>query len=134
MTPRQRPDACHQLRRGEGLDEIVVRTQFQPPDPVLDRIARRQQQHRHDTAARAQAPHDFESIHAGQADIEHQHIESLPRCQPCIRRRAIAQGLHGHGVRGQQARDGVGQGGVVFDEEDIHGVELSLKALSHGRL
>jgi hypothetical protein len=87
---------------------------------ILDRVARGEHQHRQFRALRAHAAKRLEAVDAGQADVENQQVV-----------RILA---HGHGHRfaalgaiddpalgTQGACGGIGQQGIVFNEEDSHG-------------
>jgi hypothetical protein len=63
--------------QGEGLRHIVVRAEIQTPHPVVDRVARGQNQHRQRIAAGTQPPQHLEAVYAGQADVEYGEVELL---------------------------------------------------------
>jgi hypothetical protein len=65
----------------------------------------------------AHAPQDFETVDAGQADVEHQHgrIETLRQ-----RIVAVVDGMHGETMRIEHTRQTVGEHRVVFDQQNIH--------------
>ena len=48
--PKQRPQSCRQLLDRERLDQVVVRAGVETCDPILQRVARRQQQDRESPA------------------------------------------------------------------------------------
>ena len=116
----QRAHARLQLGELERLGEVVVGAEVQARDPVLDRIAHGEDQHRHAGAARAQALQHLEAVHLGQSQVEQHQVElvrgearsaSWPlaaRCTLCedwSRARSTACGEHV----------------VVLDQEDPHG-------------
>ena len=79
---QQRAHARGELGHGEGLHHVVVGAQVQAAHAVIDRVARREHQHRHRPvcpAAGAQAPQHLEAVHLRQADVEDHQVELLVR-------------------------------------------------------
>ena len=66
-----------QLGQVEGLDHVVVSAGLQPGDPVFQRVARGQQQHRQGRLALAQMAQHAETVEQRQADVEHRDVEGL---------------------------------------------------------
>ncbi len=120
IAARQRFDARHQFGAGEGLDQVVVGAQLQAAHAVYDGIARRQQQYRYVAAARAQPPHHFEAVDAGQADIEHYHVRRIGTLQHGVRLAAVVDHVDCHAMPAKHARQAVGQHGIVFHYQYMH--------------
>jgi hypothetical protein len=68
-----------QLGHGERLGHVVVGAEVQAAHPVVDRVARRENQHRHGFLGRPQAPQHLETVHLRQADVEDDEVEALLR-------------------------------------------------------
>ncbi len=120
VAAHQRARARHQLAQRERLDEVVVGAALEPAHAILDGVARGEHQHRQVGALRAHAAQGLEAVDAGQADIEDQQVVGI-----------LAHG-DGHGFAALGAIDdpalgtqgtcgGIGQQGIVFNEEDSHG-------------
>ena len=110
----------HQLPRAERLGDVVVRADLQPEDPVEFVVAGGQHQDRHRGFA-AQRPGHVQAVHAGQAEVQHEHV-----------RLSGARRLQGRGsVRGGQHREAgmlevvaskLDDARFVVDDEDcLHG-------------
>jgi hypothetical protein len=67
----ERAQPCEQLVERERLDEVVVGAAVEPGDPVRDRVARGQHQHRRPDACGAQPPARLEAVDARQHHVEH---------------------------------------------------------------
>ena len=67
--------AEHQLLRQEGLDDIVVRAQTQPAQPIRIRVTRGQEQHR-DVPLTTQCLYQCKAVPVRQHDIEQHCIRS----------------------------------------------------------
>ena len=66
-----------QLREGEGLDEVVVASEFQAFDPVLDPVPSGQEQHRHLLPRVSERPDDAPAVDVGQHHVHDDEIERL---------------------------------------------------------
>ena len=122
VAPRQCPYPRHQLGAGKRFDQVVVGAGFQPAHAVFDSVTRGEQQHRHPAAARAQPPHHFEAVHAGQADIEHHHLGGIGALQQLVGSVAVIDHLHRHPLRCHHAAQAVGNHAVVLHYQYLHGV------------
>ena len=72
-APQNGLDARRQLARVEGLGKIIVGAQLEADDAIHVFAARGQHQHR-DAAGEAQPLEDFETVQAGQHDIQHDQV------------------------------------------------------------
>src|SRR5205814_7565591 len=107
------------VREGERLHEVAIRTAVEPEHPVLDRIPGRQDENRRADAASPQGRQDLDAVASGKHQIEHDQIECLgvhtkeavlARCRDddlvVFRLDAFLQGPR--------------YLGFVFDDEDAH--------------
>ena len=82
-APQERAHARGELRHREWLHHVVVRAEIETAHAVIDRIARREHQHRHRAVllrrAAAQAPQHLEAVHLRQPDVEDHQVEALLR-------------------------------------------------------
>ena len=72
--PQQRAQARLQLLERERLDEVVVGARVEPGDPVVDRVAGGEHQHRRAVAGVAQAAADLQAVDPGHRDVEHDRV------------------------------------------------------------
>ena len=79
MAARQGPHAREELRHGEGLDDVIVGAAIEPADALLERVARGDDDHRRRVAARAQLAQDIQAVHAREAQVEQDHLETVTR-------------------------------------------------------
>ena len=70
-----RADAREQLGQRERLDQIIVGAQVQPAHPIVDAVARGQDQHRRLDLALPQRLQDLEPAAARQHQVEHDQVE-----------------------------------------------------------
>ncbi len=117
--PQQGAQPGQQLGQGVGLHQVVVRTGVEPLDPVVDRIARRQHQHRGVVARAAHAPAHREPVEVGQTKVEDQRVG-----------RGLGQGFERLASRGnrhdvvaleaQGTVNGAADRRVVVDHQNAH--------------
>ena len=70
--------AGDELARRERLRDVVVGADLEPGDTVGLLVARREHENRH-RGLRADAAADLEAVDAGQADVEHDEADRVPR-------------------------------------------------------
>ena len=63
-----------QLLEREGLREVVVRARIKAADPVVDRVTRREHQHRGPDSALAHPAASLEAVHSRQHHVEDDHV------------------------------------------------------------
>ena len=73
----QRAHAGFEFRQVEGLGQIIVSTEIESLDSVIERIARGQHEHRDLRPAAAQPAQHFEPVELGQPEIEYHQIIAL---------------------------------------------------------
>ena len=117
----ERPDARLQFRRCEGLAQVIVRPQVEPPHPVVERVARGQHQHRHPVALPPQGLKHREAVDVGQSHIEHDQRIGLPRRdhQRVLAGRDMIDRM---ARRAQQGNDPAGQRCIILDDQNPHRV------------
>jgi hypothetical protein len=119
----QRTDPGGELGEREWLDEIVVRTDVQSPDSVVDRDPCREHEDRRPATGRPEVGADVEAVTVGQADVQDDPVVVVLRRQPTAvlgRRRRI----DGITLRPQSPLEEVGESIVVFHDEQAHGVRF----------
>ena len=110
-------DARDEFAVAEGLAAVIVRAQFKADDAVDFLVARAQENERRRPLL-ADAAAEFKAVGIGQADVQHDAIKALclqggergdagvvPHHLPLFARKGVAER--------------VGDGGVVFDEQDV---------------
>src|SRR4051794_4866239 len=70
QTPTRHPERVINVRSGKVRVAVVVGAAVEPRDPVLDRVARGQHEHRRPDAIGAQRPDSGKPVDAGQHDVE----------------------------------------------------------------
>ncbi len=73
-APHQGTEPGQQLGEGEGLGQVVVGAAVEAGDPVLERAAGGQHQHRRPDPLLAQAPAGLEAVDAGQDHVEDDRV------------------------------------------------------------
>ena len=128
-APRERPQPREQLAEGERLDQVVVGARVEPLDPVLDRVAGGQHQHRRPDAARAKLAAGRKAVDAGKHHVEHDHVVG--------RGGAIHSAvLAGRGEIGRMtllaeaANKQLTEPRLVFDHQDAHLIRLSSRQMN----
>ena len=115
---QQGTDTQQQLGEGEGFHQVVVGTQFEAADTVLQLVAGGEEEHRH-IVLLAQHFHDLPTVQAGQHHVEdHQVVAVLQRqvetvgavLRPVDRITRLAEAL-------LQVLAGLR---IVFDHQDAH--------------
>ena len=116
-APQQRADPRQHLLERERLDQIVVGAAVEAGHAILERVARRQHQHRRLVAALAQRSENLQAVAARQHEIEQDDVERLG-VQP--EERAFAGVLDRDVVAFavQPFPQGVGDLLFVLDDED----------------
>ena len=74
---QQRAQARLELLQRERLDEVVVGARVEAGDPVVDRVAGGEHEHRRVVARLAQAHADLEPVELGHRDVEHHRVVAL---------------------------------------------------------
>ena len=72
---QQRPQPRLQLGERERLHQVVVGAGVEAVDPVGDRVARGQHQHRGAIAGGSHPPADLEPVDPGHRDVEHGRVD-----------------------------------------------------------
>jgi len=101
----------------EGLDEVVVRTRFEPADAVADLVARGHHQHRQTQSRSAPLAQQPECITVRQLKVQHRKIRGsgLPGlCNQLAPVHLVAGSL-------QVVGDRLSQVDVVFKQQHVHG-------------
>ena len=87
---QQRADAHEQLGERERLGQVVVAARAEAGEPVGQRAAGGQEEHRRVDAVRAQRLADVAAVGVGQADVEHEHVGRVARRTRCTASRPVA--------------------------------------------
>ena len=119
---QQRAQPGQQFGKLEGLDHVVVGALVQALHAVLQRIARRQDQHGHGRAldgAAAQAACELQPVDARQADVDHGQVEGFlgQHLQGAL---GTADPVHGIPRIGQPQLDAAGHHHIVFHKKQTH--------------
>ena len=110
---RQGAHSCLQFGQGERLGHIIIGTEIEALDALLDGVGGRQDQHRQQRGARAQAAQHFQAAQFGQAQVEDQQVEFLGG-QGRVGFLAILDAVDGIAGLAQRTGQPVGQHAVIF--------------------
>jgi hypothetical protein len=114
---QQRAQPRLELLQGERLDQVVVRARVEPGHAIVDRVARRQHQHRRPIARVAQSPAHLQPVDPGHRDIEDHRV--LARVRQPVQRLAPVRGQRDVvAVKPQRTVQSGPHGGFVVDDED----------------
>ena len=114
-APRDRADPGDQLAQPVRLDDVVVGPELEPHDPVCLLAAGGEDDDRHPRAL-AELPADVEAVDVRQAQVE----------QDEVRGRSLEGAFARSGARDvvalppQPGHERVGNGVLVFDDQDVH--------------
>lgn len=104
----------------EGFGQIVIGAELEPGDPVLQLVARGQQNHRRADAGRAQSPQDRQAVASRQADIQHQGVKTALAC-PLEAQMALRAVGHLRPALAEPGDDQLGNARLVLDQQHIQG-------------
>jgi hypothetical protein len=113
------PQPRLQLPQIERFDQVVVSPYIEPVDPIGDRVARGQDQHRHPVAQLAQPPADLQTVDPRHPHIQHHRVRHPLRDQP-QRLRPTLRRLHLVPGQRQRPTQRIAQSAVVVDHQDPH--------------
>ena len=108
-----------QLLERERLDEVVVGARIQAVHAILDRVTRRQHEHRAPDPELAQPPADLETVRAGEHDVEHDRVVGSGAGHP-ERVLAALGDIDRVALLAQAAGNHVRQLRLVFDHQHAH--------------
>jgi hypothetical protein len=115
----QRPHARLEFGQRKRLRHVVVGTEVEAFDALLDAVCGREDQYGHCRVARAQPLQHFESGHPRQSHIEDQQVKRL-RDERGVGGVAASDDVDGVTPGTQRARQAIRQHGVVFGNQDAH--------------
>ena len=117
----QRPNPRLELLQRKGLGHVVVRPQIQSLDTLIHAVGRREDEHRTNVAARAQAHQHVQAVHLRQTQVQDQKVE-LVGCQRRISLCAAGHLVHRVAPSPQRAQQPVGKHLVILRDQNPHGV------------
>jgi hypothetical protein len=120
-SPGQRAHPGQQLGERERLDEIIVGAGIEAGHPVVDGVARRQEQDRRRHATPAQVAQQRQSIELGQQQVEKDDV--VARGQRMVASRdAIAGDIDGVARFAQALPQRAGNAALVLDDQQPHAI------------
>jgi hypothetical protein len=129
---QQRAQSHHQLLQIEGLGQVVIGARLKTGHLVLDGAACGEDEHRHIPPLRAPVAQQVDAVAIGQAQVQHAGIK--------VTAGHVGSGLGhagrrvaGEAMQFQPGLDAAGHQGVVFDDQNVHGVRLWGSACIVGR-
>ena len=123
VAARQRVDARDQLGEPKRLGQVVVGSERQAVDHVVEAAGRGQHQDLDLGALEHERATDVVAVQLGQVAVQHDHVVGVhPRFEERVG--AVAGDVHGQTLAAQPAGDGVGYAPFVLGDEHAHGSEL----------
>ena len=121
---QQCPDASDQLTQRVGFDEVIVRAQIQPGDPILYRIARgcHEDARRWDAGTKGRT--EGVTVSIWQPDVQHDSIIWTDGCEFTCHLAGSGR-INGKTGGPQERRGAVAQRVIVFDQQHTHVRESS---------
>ena len=113
------PHSRQQLPNLERLDEVIVGAEIEAPDPIVEPIARRNDEHRRVQPLAPRGLQQVETVSAGQAQIE-QNDRMRAVAQRGLGLPSVAHPVDGHAFRLERARQALSNHHVVFDQQNAH--------------
>ncbi len=108
-----------QLAEREGLAEVVVGTRVEALDSIVDRVTRRQHQHRCPDVPGAECPARREPVDSRQHHVEHDRV--VRRCARHPERRLAGdREVGGMALLTEAAHEEPAELGLVLDDKDPH--------------
>ena len=121
-APHQGAQPHDQLLDPERLGEIVVGTGLEAVDLVAPAAARREDQHRKPAAGLPPGAQYGRARHLGQAEIEHGGVVGLGLAE-MLAVLAVRGDVDGEALVAQRLGDLARQRTVVFDQQNLHGLD-----------
>src|SRR5215475_3224439 len=119
VSPQHRPNAGKELTQLERLDDIVVRSEVEPGDPIVEAVAGGDDQNRHQRAGGPRGSEDVDPRHLRQTDVK----ESKSMFRACERSTplgAVAHPIHVHPLIAEAAQESLANHRVVFNQQNTH--------------
>ena len=118
-APRQRANACQQLRKGEWLQQVVVGSRIEPGHPVGHLAARGEHQDGDRELPFAERSEQREAVDPRQAEVEQDEVV-LAHPHQLARLLRIARDVDAEPGAPQSAHQRGDQRRVVFDHQELH--------------
>jgi hypothetical protein len=115
----QRAQACGEFVEIDGLLDLVVGAGIEAPDAVIDRIPRRQDEHRRSHPPRALARDQRQAVDARQPEIDDSGREG-GTAERELRGDAVADPVDVESTLAQPGLQRIAEQRIVFDDEDAH--------------
>ncbi len=119
LAPGNGLHARQQLAHFHRFDQVVIGANLQAQHFLIERITRRQHDHRQAVTALAQAPQQRLAAELGQVQVQQQQV-IVRLAQQLVSGVATVHMVHHKGMLAQQPGQGLGQFQVVFDQKDLH--------------
>src|SRR5262249_12037667 len=118
-APKQRTNACKQLRQGKRLDQVIIGPEVKAHNPIVNAVTRRQDKDRSLDAPLPESLQDLQAAATRQHDVQDDEIEDLR-----IRTKEAVLAGRGHHdlvvVRLQGRFNDLREFALVFDDQDTH--------------
>ena len=115
LTTQERAHAGEQLGQTEGLGHVVVRARVEADNHVNFVCACGENEDRDPVSGGADLTGDVEAVHVRQAEVQDDQVDAA-----CVGQGCTARGVRAHVVSfpAQGPREGLGDGRIVFNEEN----------------
>ena len=113
-----------ELEHREGLHHVVVRAEAEALQAIRLLAPRREHQDRDLVLALAKNPQDFEAVHLGQHEVQHDQVRPV-RGVLGQRRHPVPHRVHGEAFEAEVVGEELAEGGLVLHHKDVgHGISL----------
>ena len=127
-APLHRTQTRQQFTEAERLGEIIVGARVQAAHYVGNRVLSREHQHRGCDSLLTKLLGQFESIHLGQHDVEHDRVKLVGVSEfPAFA--AVGSTHHVMALFGEAAAQQFEHAGFIFDDEQFHRVVVPQSCL-----
>ena len=120
-----------QFLEREGLHQVIVGAQVETFDPVLQRGARRENQHRDARLPPPQPPQDVDPVDVRESEVENDEIVWLGG-ERALRVFTDPDRVDGISLPGEETGEALGERAVVLDNEQSHGHTRNDRMLKAG--
>jgi hypothetical protein len=119
VTPQHGAHAGKELTQLERLDDVIVRAEVEPGNPIIEVVVSRDDQDRHQCARGSRRLENFDPRHLRQTDVE----ENEGMFCTCERRAPlgpVAHPIDSHALIAKAAKERLANHWIVFNQQNTH--------------
>jgi hypothetical protein len=123
LSPTQRLNACRQLSKRKRLGEIIIGTQLEAADAVVEPVARGEHENRRGDPTISRQPAEIEPAAARKHEIENDDIVRAEE-QALATLLEVARAHAFHPLLAEPPNQNTGEPFIVFDDENLQSVSI----------